>query len=363
LGPAVGLQLAGAGLAVAGAIEDRLQSVAFAYMVSSVAGVVAFFALRGSTAETVIAWATLASSAALVGALLLAVRVPLIQPPPWRVVSAAALALVRSVPLPASFVVMYPLSLALAPHDRPGQITLFGLAFTLCTYLAGATSQALSMSDAVVVSRLDPAAARERAAIVARAFRVSLLIAAAGLGVAAVAGAPIVRALLPADSSGPNSYFGLALVLLIPWMVATQGVWATLPVVLGRSRAVAGGGALAAVVALIAVHVIATLAGRALFGFDGVVLAMAAAPTVFVIVGLRIALPEYGVQILPPVLVVGAVAALSFGTLELVIQVVGQTGLAGGMVAALVGLLLYAGLAGLAYRDTARTLTRLVLRR
>jgi hypothetical protein len=363
MAPAIGLQLVGAGLAVGGALRDRLDSVALAYMASGVAGVVGFFALHGPAAEIVLAWTMLVASAVLVAGLLLGVGIGPRRPAAWRVVPAAALALVRSIPLPASFVVMYPLTLALAPHDRPGQITLLGLAFTACSYLAGFTGQALSMADAVALSRLDPGAAGARRALVIRAFRYSLLLAGPGLGIAAVAGAPIVRALLPSDSTGSDSYFGIDIVLLIPWLIATLAVWATLPTLLAATHTVAGRRIGAAVAALILLHVAAALIGRAVAGFDGVVLAMVIAPGAFVAVGLWIAVPAAAPQLLRPAVVVLGLGAVSFGGPELAIRALSEPGPVSGIVAALAGALVYAGLAARAYPDAARTFRHLAARK
>jgi hypothetical protein len=363
MAPAIGLQLSAAGIAVGGAIRGRLDAVAMAYMASAAAGVIAFFALRGAAAEKVLAWTMLIASIVLVAGLVLGVRIVPRRPPTAPRVAAAMVALAASVPLPASFLFMYPLTLALAPRGRPGQITLFGLAFTACSYLAGFTGQALSMSDAVTLSRLDRSAVAARQAMVIRAFRYSLLLAAPGLGIAAVAGGPVVRALLPADSTGANSFFGVDVVLLIPWLVATLGVWATLPVVLSDADRLTGRRLAAAVIGLMVIHVAATLAGRALAGFDGVVVAMAVAPAAFVVVGLRAAGPGTGMRLLRLVAIVGAVAALSFGLLELISRSVAAAGPVTGIFTALAGALVYVGLAAMADRDAARTVARLVGRR
>ena len=281
-------------------------------------------------------------------------------PPAARAVAAAVVALAISVPLPAAFLFMYPLTLALAPHDRPGQITLFGLAFTACSYLAGFTGQALSMSDAVAVSRLDRQAVATRQALVVRAFRYSLLLAAPGVGIAAVAGGPIVRALLPADAAGSKRVLRARVVLLIPWLVATLGVWATLPVVLSDAHRPTGTRLAVAVVGLGVVHVAASLLGRAIGGFDGIAVAMAVAPATFVAVGLRVVVPAVALRLLRLVAVVGGVAALSFGSLELISRALTTVGPVTGILTAIGGTVMYAALAGLADRDAPRTFVRLV---
>ncbi|MCA1648268.1 MAG: hypothetical protein LC797_23360 [Chloroflexi bacterium] len=357
MAPAMGLQVIGAGLAVAGALRGRLASVALAYMASAAAGLAAFFPLRGPTSEIVLAWTMLVASLVLVVGLLLGSRIQSRLPPVWRAVPRAAFALLWSTPLPASFVVMYPITLALAAGAgaRPGQITLFGLAFTACSYLAGFTSQALSMVDAVALAHIDPGAADERRALVTRAFRYSLLIAALGLGVAAVAGGPIVRALLPHYSAGAHTYFGTDLVLLIPYLVATLGLWATLPQLLARDDRLVERRLAVAVLALLALHIGATLVGRAVAGFHGVILGMAAAPATFVTVGLRIAAPSAGRELVRDTVIVAAVAGASFGAFDLGAWALGVGGPAAGVAAALAGGLVYLAVIGIAYPDARRT--------
>lgn len=362
MAPAIGLQLLGSGLAVHGAVRGRLDAVSMAFIASSFAGLVAFFVLRAPSHELVLAWANLASSVALVGALLAGVRVTARPPLGARLVLSAIFELIRSIPLPASFVVMYPVSLALAPRDQPGQITLFGLAFTACSYLAGFTGQALSMADAVQLARLRPDDLDERRRFVVRAFRYSLLLAAPGLGVAAVAGGPIVNALLPAGSRGQGD-FGLDILLLAPWLIATLGVWATLPALLSSPHRLIGWRLGAAVLALVLVHVVAAVIGRALWGFDGIVLTMAVAPTVFVAAALRTAVPATAGRLARPAAVVVAASAVSFGLPELLIRSVAQPGAVAGILAGAVGAILYAGLALIAFPEAARTFARLVARR
>lgn len=362
MAPATGLQLVGAGLAVSGAMHERLDRVAAAYMASALAGLVGFFALRGPAGDLVLAWTVLIASAVLVISLVPGVGVSVHRPQRRSEVSRAALALVRSVLLPASFVVMYPLSLALAPSSRPGQITLFGLAFTACSYLAAFTAQALSMSEALAFARLGSDASAERQALILRAFRYSLLMAAPVLAMAAIAGAPIVRALLPSDSRGSHSYFGTYVLLLIPWLIATIGVWATMPALLARFHGFGGWRLLGAVVSLLAIHVVAVLIGRAIAGFDGLVLALAVAPAVFTVVGLRAAAPGTVIHLIRPALTIVAAAAISFGIPALALLAVAGDTPAAGVVAALLGAALYFFLARLAYPDEARTVVGLVNR-
>jgi hypothetical protein len=328
-----------------------------------VVGVIAFFALRTASEELVLAWANLASSVALVGALLIGIRMRLGPPPDPRLVASAVVSLIRSIPLPASFVVMYPLSLALAPRDRPGQVTLFGLAFTACSYLAGFTGQALSMAEAVQLGRLGPEELHERRRFVVRAFRYSMLLAAPGLGVAAVAGGPVVDALLPAGSRGANGDFGLDMLLLVPWLVATLGVWATLPAVLSGPRRPEGGRLAAAIVGLVAAHVVATVIGRVIWGFDGIVVAMAIAPAAFVAAAVSGVVPTAAGDLLRLAAVIVAVTGASFGVFELIGRALGRTGSVAGITSAALGVAVYVAVAAAVFPDATRTFKGLLARR
>lgn len=363
MAPAIGLQLVGAGLAIGGALRDRLVRVAFAYMASSVAGLAAFFLLRGQAHERVLAWTMLSASVVLVAGLLAGAGIQPRRPPAPNAVLRGAAALLGSTSLPASFVLMYPITIALAPAARPGQVTLFGLAFTTCSFLAGFTGQALSMVDAIALTRIGARALEERRVIVTRAFRYSVLIAVPGLGVAAVAGGPIVRGLISGGSAASHQYFGIDLLLLAPWLVATLALWATLPALLAQASRPAKGGLTAAVIGLIGLHVLATLAGRAIAGFDGVIVAMSVAPVVFVAASLHLAVPAAGRELLRHALIIVAVGAASFGVFDLGARAIANAGAVSGMAAAIAGALAYGGIAAAAYPDAARTIFRLAGRR
>jgi hypothetical protein len=358
MAPAAGLQLLAAGLAVRGALSGRLVAVGLAYMTSAAAGLIAFVPLEGAAAERTLAWTTLVASTVAVGAMLVGVGVPSVSRRRTQSVAGAALMVLRSLPLPASFVVMYPISLALLPTAPAGDVTLFGLAFTACSYLAGFTGQGLSMVDAVELARLSASHVAQRMGLVSRAFRYSLLAAAPGFAVAALVGGPIVHALISNRSAHVS--FARELLLLAPWMVATLGLWATLPAVLtqlmptGERRLAAG------VLGLIAIHVVATLVGRAIDGFDGVVVAMAVAPAVFTVVAVRSAIRGVGAALARSAMIVVGIAAVSFGVPYLGFSAVLSGRLAIGFASAAAGVLAYAGLAALAFPEAAKTVAALL---
>lgn len=357
---AAGLQLVGAGLAVRGALSERLVTVAVAYMVSAIAGLAAFLPLRATAAERTLAWTTLVASVVLVASMLAGLGIPSLRRPRIRMLPTAALAVLRSIPVPASFVIMYPISLALAPQARAGDVTLFGLGLTACSYLAGFTGQGLSMVDAVALTRLHPSEVALRSALVARAFRYSLLVAAPGFAIAALVGSPVVHALIASDRSQPS--FGKELLLLAPWTVATLGVWATLPAVLANVTPRTERVLLAGVVGLLAVHVAATLAARAVLGFDGVVVAMAFAPAVFVLVALARVVPSARTPMARDATVVIVAAVAAYGLVYVVCRTVIGTGVASGLTAAVGGSLVYVIVVARAFPEAAKTIMTLLPR-
>jgi hypothetical protein len=354
MAPAAGLQLLAVGQAVRGALEGRLVTVALAYMCSAAAGLLAFLLLRGLTAQSVLAWTTLAASAVLVLVMTVTMGIPRPRRQSRRQVFLAVVALIRSVPVPASFVAMYPITLALAPSGQPGRITLFGLAFTACSYLAGFTGQGLSMVDAVALSRLGPEAVAQRRALVTRAFRSSLLVAAPAFAIATVAGQTFVHALIAGSAGRSHESFSVQLLLLAPWTVATLGLWATLPGVLS-DRVAAPERWLAGLVAgLLAAHVVACVIGRAIAGFDGLSLAMGAAPLLFVIGAVPRVVAGAGPRLGTDALTISAAAAVSFGAGALLANVVFGSGAGFALLAVALGLAAYGAIVINTYPDVAR---------
>jgi hypothetical protein len=362
LAPAMGLQIAGAGLAVKGAVSGRIEQVAFAYMASALAGLVAFFAVRGAAQEVTLAWTMLTSSVVLTVGLALGTRFRPARPPRGSRVRDSAIAIAGSLPLPACFIVMYPLTLALLPHQPAGQITLFGLAYGACSYLVGFTGQALSMTDAVVMSRQHDGGVARRRALVTRSFRYSLLVAAAGVGVAAVCGSPVLGRLLPATSDPTHSLFSSDVLWLIPWLIATLALWAVIPAVLSatggllqrRQGAVVGG--------LLVIHVIAMLVGREIGGIHAMIVGMAVAPALFVAAGLHTTVPGAArdVSVSTAVTIVGA--AVSFGIPYAIGRTVAGTGAVVSVACAIVGVAVYGVVIATCDRSARATIVSLLRR-
>jgi hypothetical protein len=255
---------------------------------------------------------------------------------------------------------MYPVTLALAPRSRAGEITLFGLAYTLCSYLSGITAQALSMSDVVSLARVGMSNTADRRRTVLRAFRYSLLLAIPGAGVAALAGGPFLTVLMPSKVGTSGGAFAIDVLLLVPFLVGALGVWVTLPALLSTEHGLRRGRLGILILGLLSAHVAATLLGRALWGFNGALLAMAIAPVGFVWFGLRLTAPGTTSLLLQPAATVCGAGAVSFGLVALVIHPLAHLhGALPGIAGAGIGAAAYALLASHLYPAEARTIARL----
>jgi hypothetical protein len=171
------------------------------------------------------------------------------------------------------------------------------------TDVAGLSSRTTSTADLANVSR--------------RSARWSTVIVAPVLGLAATAGAAVLAGISPGNTNDAAS-FGWLFVLLAPWLVATVLLWSTLPTLLARTR---GDGLLRYVPVIIAVHVVATLIGRGIDGFSGVVIAMAIAPLVGALGSWALTgVMKYVPAILRDVAVVAGAAVVVFAPLVVVTQ-------------------------------------------
>jgi hypothetical protein len=362
MSPAIGLQIAAAGLAVVGATRGRLNLVALAYGTSGLLGLVGYVVLAGPTGIQVLAWTNLISGLATVVVLVPELGAAHSQRPSLRALRATAAVVFRGVPVPASFILMYPLTLALAPTTMAGDITLFGLAYTTCAYLSGLTAQALSMADVVMLSQLTDTKPEASTGIVTRAFRYSLLLAAPGAAAAAVVGGPLLATLMPARVGASANEFSTYIVLLGPLLLGTLSVWALLPAILSTPATLWRRHAVAAATGLIIVHLAATVTGRVVWGFDGVVVAMAVAPAAFVVTATRLAMSGAATRLLRTAGTICAVSLLSFGFATLLMHVVLHgSDLVARLVAAGVGTAIYAAIISRTYPNEALTLCRLLV--
>jgi hypothetical protein len=163
-------------------------------------------------------------------------------------------------------------------------------------------------------------------------------------------GEPIVHALLVSRGrSAAASGFGLDLLLLAPWLLATLGLWAVMPAVLVRLNRPGAIRVRWPIVALLALHMLAILIGRALAGYHGVIVAMFVAPAAFTIAGLRAVCPPAGPDLIRDGAIIVGAGLLAFGGPALLAGAVSGGGLPAGAAALAVGLVLYAVLTMRAY--------------
>jgi hypothetical protein len=176
-----------------------------------------------------------------------------------------------------AFNLLFVITLAFASSSEAGSTTVLSYAYLFASYLVAGTGMALGMSSIPDLTR--QARAQRRALVadtVPRGFRYAMLLVAPALAGLIVAGAPLIHAILPKSlSSAEVQTLRTFAALLVPWTIAALLVNFLLPVLLafGRTRLL---GALAPT--LLAMHLLATAIGTALFGVDGAVGAMWVAP-------------------------------------------------------------------------------------
>jgi hypothetical protein len=363
MAPAMSLQVAGAALAVVSGVRGRFGLAAGAYVLAALAGVGTYLTAVAPTGVQALSWANVASAVVLCTALLVGMRIRFSKPPSPSVIMRAAAALVHDIPLPISFVIMYPITLALAPKARAGDVTLYGLAYTACSYLPGITAQALSMASMSTFVSLDAGDMQARLRGVISAFRYSLVLAVPILAVVAVAGAPLVALLVAHRAGAGGTSFGTYAALLGPFLVASLAVWAVLPAVLSSTLRPQGWRMVATTGGLLLLHAAATVCGRLVAGFDGAVVAMAVAPAAFAVVGLSRVIPGALMHMVRPATVVCTITVLSFGLLDLGAHDITSAGTAAGILTAAIALIVYGALVSATYANEARALYRLATRR
>ncbi len=336
--PAMGLQILAAGAAVLGAVDGRMVSVARAYIASAAGGLVAFVLLAPFAHEQTLAWAVLAASAFLATGLFARVRSPLPGSLRLGSVPRAVVTMLATTVIPVTFLALYPVTIALVRDARAGEISVFGFAFVLVSYLPGLTSVAVGMNDVVDLSSGGDATGERRAAIMRRSIRSAAAVSLPAAGLVALLGQPALVALLP-DRSASGSGFAAFVLLLVPWLLATLMMWAVLPSLFGaqldrRLRWV--------VPVVLVVHAVSGIAGRELAGFHGLVVAMAIAPAGFTALALvRLDALRLARRMTIDALHALAVAGLAFGGPLAVFMLVSDQGLAAGLAAAAIGSGLY----------------------
>jgi hypothetical protein len=327
LGGAMVLQLWAAGGATVLAIRGRFGSIAGAYMAGAASGLVTFLALMSTAGVQTLGCSMGAMSVVTCVWMLVGVKVsgglgpwpaevarrpvepwaPPARPPgsaPLRTSRrfgglsfprSALLRTSRQLTMPPTallrdcgvvlgrtaiylaFNLLFVITLAFASSSETGSTTVLSYAYLFASYLVAGTGMALGMSSIPDLTR--QARAQRRALVadtVPRGFRYAMLLAAPALAGLIVAGAPLIHAILPKSlSSAEVQTLQTFAALLVPWTIAALLVNFLLPVLLafGRTRLL---GALAPT--LLAMHLLATAIGTALFGVDGAVGAVWVAP-------------------------------------------------------------------------------------
>ncbi len=186
----------------------------------------------------------------------------------------------RSLALPFAIQGVYLICLPLASRVGVGATTSFGYAYLLTSAIVAVTASSLGLVTSVPLTRagLDPAGAARH--IVASSWIAVMLIGAAA-GVFGIAGGRIVRVLLGSSyGASVGSELGRLVMVMSIWAVVTAGVSVAFPLVFVTS---AGRRLPRLAVAVLAVHVPLAFAGRAIWGLEGLALALAATTTIILL--------------------------------------------------------------------------------
>lgn len=333
--PAAFAQLLAAVAASALAARDSYGVVAVAYSVGAVAGVALFLALADEYGVVALAWGV-----ALNGAVTLAIPLAFVRLRPsnnlllgrvWRLVQGAA--------VPLALQLMYLVSVRLAADLDVGDVTSFSYAYLFAAMLVATTASSVSVVTAAPLTRRGLRGDDAARHLVDAAW-VSLAVVGGGAGFFALAGEPVVSAVLGDAYSGEvGRELGELVVWLAPWMLVAIAFTVTLPLLFVVERQ---GRLVGLAVAALGIHVLLAWGGRELLELPGIALALAVSTLLVVadmldavsrrtaLVGLA-GLARAGV-------VVGAVAAAAFAAAGAV---------SGGVAAALLGLAVYGALLAL----------------
>ena len=363
LGLAIVLQLFAAGAATLLGMRDRFEPVAGAYAFGALAGLVVFLLVR-TQGELSLAWSMLAMAVVTstwAAVALLKVRRSEVQ----TGTGGAGLGNYESKPrliaecfqtagdlLGRSLVyffinAFFLVTLAVVGREGgAGATTVLSYAYLLASYLVAGTSTAVGISRAPDMVR----GAQDQwktvvADTVPHGYRYAALVSAPIMAAGVVAATPVVDALLPtALGEGQAESLARSILLLAPWLSAALVLNFAIPALFALSKA--------RLVNLLApfafgLHAAASIAGAAIGGVDGAILAMAVAPFVFglvlVVVGAGNAtgkvIGELTLDTLRPV----GLAAVAFGAGAAASSLLGAEELVAAVLSLGVGGLLYGG--------------------
>jgi hypothetical protein len=327
-----------AGLAASGlAAHDSYRVAAAAYAGGAVAGVALFAALSSHGIRS-LAWGQLLNGLVVLGVTLAALRVGRVAVD--RRIGRRLAVLARGTAVPIALQLLYLIAVTLAARLAAGKPTSFLYAYFFASFLVSVTASALSLVSSAPLTRrgLSSDAA---AAHVVNASWLSLPLIAGAVGVFALVGARVVRAVLGDAWAGPAGHELVRLVVCFaPWTVASVALTVAFPLlfVAERPRVLVP---LAIVLPLVQVPLAWGL--EQAWGLEG--LAIALALTTFAALAVlmggisRRTLLLTAAGLVRVAGVIGVAAAVSFGLLA---------ALLGGVPAAAVGLVVYAALLTLA---------------
>jgi hypothetical protein len=326
------LQLYAALLASALAARDSYGRAAAAYALGAVLGLAVFVALR-SHGVVSLAWGLLVNGAVTAGILGAAVR-PRLSGLAGAGRRVALLG--QGVALPVALQALYAVANAFAVRLGSGEATEFGYAYFVASALVAATASALGLVSSAPLTRrgLSPESAARH---VVHMSWLSLAPIVAGVGVFALVGARLVHGVLGESFGGDVAHdLGRLVVWTAPWMLVSTALTLTYPLlfVLEPPRVLVG-----LALALPLLHVPVAWALSEWLELRGLALALALST------GLALA-------VLMSALSARAAAIVGAGVARLALVEVGAGALAfgvcgllvGGVAAAVLGLVLYAGL-------------------
>jgi hypothetical protein len=331
--PSAAAQVYGGVVASALAARDGYGVAAFGFGTGSVAGIVLTLLLV-SHGVVAFGWGlALNGAVSLLIPLAVLVRRGGLSLPDQRLGRRLA-ELAEGVALPVALQILFVIGNRFASGLGAGEVTTFSYAYLIAAFLVAVTASSIALVTTVPVARAGDSPERTVRHVVAVSW-LSLSVVAAAVGVFALAGETVVRAVLGSSyKGGTGTELGHLVVYFAPWTVASVAFSIAFPLVFVRGRA-----AWLPVLALVAigVHVLVEWAGRGLFGLAG--LAGGLAVTTWLV--LAVVLASLGALVatvrglLQAALVCGGVALVAFGLPRTVL---------GAIPAAAVGLVLYAGL-------------------
>jgi hypothetical protein len=337
---AAAAQLAAGILASALAALDDYVIAAAGYIVGSAAGLALILLAMDAHGIVSIAWGmTLnAAVAALVPATALAVRARRRRMPRAALgaeragVGRRLLELADGISIPLGLQLVYLICLPIASRNGVGAVSSLSYGYLLGSAVITVTASSIGLVTSVPLTRtgLDPA--RVARHLVASSW-IAVIATGATAGIFATAGPSIVDRVLGSDyGGGAGDELARVVVALVPWMIVTIAVSLVFPLVFVESH----GGRLFVIGALmVGAQVPLALAGQALAGLTGIAIALALSTAVGLAGMLNlVGATELTLRGLFPVLgVVGAITAVAFVPVGLLLP---------GVAAGLLGAAIYA---------------------